>query len=63
VLLHITRKQQQCKEEKKIIKRERKHTGIETESNSNRASTTMLIFTYGTLKRGFSNHVLMQDLI
>lgn len=24
---------------------------------------TTLVFTYGTLKRGFSNHVLMQDLI
>ncbi|KAJ6955696.1 hypothetical protein NC652_006953 [Populus alba x Populus x berolinensis] len=23
----------------------------------------MLIFTYRTLKKGFSNHVLMQDLI
>ena len=37
--------------------------GIEIENNSNRASTTMLIFTYGTLKKGFSNHVLIQDLI
>jgi gamma-glutamylaminecyclotransferase len=36
---------------------------IKIENNSNRASTTTLIFTYGTLKRGFSNHVLMQDLI
>ncbi|KAG7575766.1 Gamma-glutamylcyclotransferase AIG2-like [Arabidopsis thaliana x Arabidopsis arenosa] len=26
-------------------------------------TTTTLVFTYGTLKRGFSNHVLMQDLI
>lgn len=26
-------------------------------------TTTSLVFTYGTLKRGFSNHVLMQDLI
>ncbi|KAF8049181.1 hypothetical protein N665_2279s0003 [Sinapis alba] len=26
-------------------------------------SKTTLVFTYGTLKRGFSNHVLMQDLI
>jgi gamma-glutamylaminecyclotransferase len=53
------------KEEKKILKRERerKHMGIEIENNSNRASITTLIFTYGTLKRGFSNHVLMQDLI
>ena len=24
---------------------------------------TTIVFTYGTLKRGFSNHVLMQDLI
>ncbi|KAJ6744127.1 hypothetical protein OIU79_030443 [Salix purpurea] len=38
--------------------------GIEVEINCNRTSkTTTLIFTYGTLKRGFSNHVLMQDLI
>jgi gamma-glutamylaminecyclotransferase len=37
--------------------------GIEIENNSNRASTTTLIFTYGTLKKGFSNHVLIQDLI
>jgi gamma-glutamylaminecyclotransferase len=55
------------KEEKKILKRERErereHMGIEIENNSNRASTTTLIFTYGTLKRGFSNHVLIQDLI
>ncbi|XP_010525057.1 PREDICTED: putative gamma-glutamylcyclotransferase At3g02910 [Tarenaya hassleriana] len=27
------------------------------------AETTTLVFTYGTLKRGFSNHVVMQDLI
>ncbi|KAJ4886289.1 putative gamma-glutamylcyclotransferase [Raphanus sativus] len=27
------------------------------------AKTTTLVFSYGTLKRGFSNHVLMQDLI
>ncbi|XP_010558617.1 PREDICTED: putative gamma-glutamylcyclotransferase At3g02910 [Tarenaya hassleriana] len=27
------------------------------------AATTTLVFTYGTLKRGFSNHVVMQDLI
>ncbi|KAK8565044.1 hypothetical protein V6N13_020167 [Hibiscus sabdariffa] len=26
-------------------------------------SCTTLIFTYGTLKRGFSNHVLLQDLM
>ncbi|XP_050223845.1 putative gamma-glutamylcyclotransferase At3g02910 [Mercurialis annua] len=26
-------------------------------------ATTTLIFTYGTLKKGFSNHVLMQDLM
>ena len=26
-------------------------------------SCTILIFTYGTLKRGFSNHVLLQDLM
>ncbi|CAN7112951.1 unnamed protein product [Brassica rapa subsp. narinosa] len=26
-------------------------------------TTTTLVFSYGTLKRGFSNHVLMQDLI
>ncbi|XP_010549850.1 PREDICTED: putative gamma-glutamylcyclotransferase At3g02910 [Tarenaya hassleriana] len=26
-------------------------------------ATKTLVFTYGTLKRGFSNHVLMQDLI
>ncbi|XWS65034.1 hypothetical protein CRYUN_Cryun05aG0055900 [Craigia yunnanensis] len=26
-------------------------------------SCTNLIFTYGTLKRGFSNHVLLQDLM
>jgi gamma-glutamylaminecyclotransferase len=53
------------KEEKKILKREREreHMGIEIENNSNRASTTTLIFTYGTLKKGFSNHVLIQDLI
>jgi gamma-glutamylaminecyclotransferase len=53
------------KEEKKILKREREreHMGIKIENNSNRASTTMLIFTYGTLKKGFSNHVLIQDLI
>ncbi|KAJ6865295.1 hypothetical protein NC651_035770 [Populus alba x Populus x berolinensis] len=37
--------------------------GIRTENNSNHASTTTLIFTHKTLKRGFSNHVLMQDLI
>ncbi|XVE90398.1 hypothetical protein DITRI_Ditri20bG0074500 [Diplodiscus trichospermus] len=27
------------------------------------SSCTNLIFTYGTLKRGFSNHVLLQDLM
>ena len=27
------------------------------------STTTTLIFTYGTLKRGFSNHTLMQDLM
>ncbi|CAH8331813.1 unnamed protein product [Eruca vesicaria subsp. sativa] len=27
------------------------------------ATETTLVFSYGTLKRGFSNHVLMQDLI
>jgi len=37
--------------------------GIKTENISNHASTTMLIFMHKTLKRGFSNHVLMQDLI
>jgi len=37
--------------------------GIRTENNSNHASMTTLIFTHRTLKRGFSNHVLMQDLI
>lgn len=45
----------------RLQEREREHMGIEAENNNNRAST--LIFTYGTLKRGFSNHVLMQDLI
>jgi gamma-glutamylaminecyclotransferase len=55
------------KEEKKILKkereRERKPMGIKTENISNHASTKTLIFTHKTLKRGFSNHVLMQDLI
>ena len=37
--------------------------GIKKENISNHASTTTLIFTHRTLKRGFSNHVLMQDLI
>ncbi|KAJ7012513.1 hypothetical protein NC653_002536 [Populus alba x Populus x berolinensis] len=37
--------------------------GIRTKNNNNHASTTTLIFTDRTLKRGFSNHVLMQDLI
>jgi gamma-glutamylaminecyclotransferase len=37
--------------------------GIRTENNNNHASTTMLIFTQRTLKRGFSNYFLMQDLI
>ena len=37
--------------------------GIKTENISNHASTKTLIFTHRTLKRGFSNHVLMQDLI
>jgi len=36
---------------------------IKTENNSNHASTTTLIFTHKTLKRSFSNHVLIQDLI
>ncbi|KAJ6885872.1 hypothetical protein NC651_026512 [Populus alba x Populus x berolinensis] len=36
---------------------------IEIENSSNCASTTTLIFTHETLKRGFSNHILMQDLI
>ncbi|TYI16521.1 hypothetical protein ES332_A08G261000v1 [Gossypium tomentosum] len=30
---------------------------------SENSSCTSLIFTYGTLKRGFSNHVLLQDLM
>jgi gamma-glutamylaminecyclotransferase len=49
------------KEEKKILKKERdrENTGIKTENNSE----TTLIFTHRTLKRSFSNHVLMQDLI
>ena len=57
------------KEEKKILKRERErerereNTGIKTENNINHTSTTTLIFTHRTLKRSFSNHVLMQDLI
>ncbi|KAJ6990487.1 hypothetical protein NC653_018905 [Populus alba x Populus x berolinensis] len=36
---------------------------IRTENNNNHASTTTLIFMHKTLKRSFSNHVLMQDLI
>jgi len=39
--------------------RDRKNTGIKIENNSK----TTLIFTHRTLKRSFSNHVLMQDLI
>ncbi|KAA3468540.1 AIG2-like protein [Gossypium australe] len=30
---------------------------------SENSSCTNLVFTYGTLKRGFSNHVLLQDLM
>ena len=41
--MQITRKQQQCKEEKKIIKREGKHMGIETKNNSNRVLMQDLI--------------------
>jgi len=37
--------------------------GIKTENNSNHVSTTTLIFTHKTLKRSFSNHILIQDLI
>jgi gamma-glutamylaminecyclotransferase len=52
------------KEEKKILKRERKKThGHRNRKQQQSCITTTLIFTYGTLKRGFSNHVLMQDLI
>lgn len=36
--------------------------GHETMATTTKTTTT-LVFTYGTLKRGFSNHVLMQDLI
>ncbi|CAA7038524.1 unnamed protein product [Microthlaspi erraticum] len=36
--------------------------GHETMATATTKPTT-LVFTYGTLKRGFSNHVLMQDLI
>jgi gamma-glutamylaminecyclotransferase len=51
------------KKKKKILEREREHMHIRTENNSNHASMTTLLFTHRTLKRGFSNHVLMQDLI
>ncbi|KAL1211443.1 putative gamma-glutamylcyclotransferase [Cardamine amara subsp. amara] len=37
--------------------------GHETMTTAKVTTTTTLVFTYGTLKRGFSNHVLMQDLI
>jgi len=37
--------------------------GIKTKNNSNHVSTTTLIFTHKTLKRSFSNHILIQDLI
>lgn len=37
--------------------------GHETMTPAKPTTTTTLVFTYGTLKRGFSNHVLMQDLI
>uniref|UniRef100_A0A2P2PKL1 Gamma-glutamylcyclotransferase family protein n=1 Tax=Rhizophora mucronata TaxID=61149 RepID=A0A2P2PKL1_RHIMU len=37
--------------------------GIETEPVFHRTAAATLIFTYGTLKQGFSNHSLMQDLI
>ncbi|KDP39540.1 hypothetical protein JCGZ_02560 [Jatropha curcas] len=38
--------------------------GIEREESEPRAiPTPTLIFTYGTLKKGFSNHALMQDLM
>ncbi|PSR93539.1 Gamma-glutamylcyclotransferase [Actinidia chinensis var. chinensis] len=33
------------------------------ERNEDTKPTRTLIFSYGTLKRGFANHVLMQDLI
>ncbi|KAJ4849546.1 hypothetical protein Tsubulata_042058 [Turnera subulata] len=33
------------------------------QKTTTQTTTTTLVFTYGTLKRGFSNHVLMQDLI
>ncbi|KAG2318285.1 hypothetical protein Bca4012_069387 [Brassica carinata] len=40
------------------------HEAKTTETTAtNTAKTTTLVFSYGTLKRGFSNHVLMQDLI
>ncbi|KAH7538456.1 hypothetical protein FEM48_Zijuj03G0201200 [Ziziphus jujuba var. spinosa] len=35
----------------------------ESSSSSSRSGSGRLIFTYGTLKKGFSNHVLMQELI
>ncbi|XP_010485623.1 PREDICTED: putative gamma-glutamylcyclotransferase At3g02910 [Camelina sativa] len=37
--------------------------GLETMTPAKQTTTTTLVFTYGTLKTGFSNHVLMQDLI
>ncbi|XP_018434565.1 putative gamma-glutamylcyclotransferase At3g02910 [Raphanus sativus] len=39
------------------------HESNATETITTATKTTTLVFSYGTLKRGFSNHVLMQDLI
>ncbi|CAH8309849.1 unnamed protein product [Eruca vesicaria subsp. sativa] len=39
------------------------HGTMTTPPTTTITSKTTLVFTYGTLKRGFSNHVLMQDLI
>ena len=39
------------------------HETMATETITTKTTTTTLVFSYGTLKRGFSNHVLMQDLI
>ncbi|KAL0900667.1 hypothetical protein Bca101_084628 [Brassica carinata] len=39
------------------------HGTMATTPTTTIPAKTTLVFTYGTLKRGFSNHVLMQDLI
>ncbi|CAN8260601.1 unnamed protein product [Cochlearia groenlandica] len=39
------------------------HETMTTATTTTATTKTTLVFTYGTLKRGFSNHVLMQDLI